>query len=78
VVLDIADPIDDDGESYPNHEFFLPDAPTVDVIITTRHARAAEIKMTQTRVWSTCIERNCEDEVGQPQPLALDMCTLQF
>ena len=44
VVLDSADALDDDDdESYINLEFFLPDAPTVDVIITTRHARAAEI-----------------------------------
>ena len=42
VVLDGADAIDDSGggdddESYLNLRFFLPDAPTVDVIITTRH-----------------------------------------
>ena len=39
MVLDSADAIDDD-QSYPNLEFFLPDAPTVDVIITTRHVGA--------------------------------------
>lgn|SRR5271154_2844661 len=39
-----ADALDDGGdESYLNLEVFLPDAPTVDVIITTRHVRAAEI-----------------------------------
>ena len=48
MVLDSADAIndgdgDDDDESYLNLEFFLPDAPTVDVIITTRHAGAAEM-----------------------------------
>jgi hypothetical protein len=44
VVLDSADAIDHgDDESYLNLEFFLPDAPTVDVIITTRYARAAEM-----------------------------------
>jgi tetratricopeptide (TPR) repeat protein len=44
LVLDSADAIDDrDDESYINFELFLPDAPTVDVIITTRHAGAAEI-----------------------------------
>jgi hypothetical protein len=36
VVLDSADAIDDD-ESCPNLEFFLPDAPTADVIITPMH-----------------------------------------
>jgi hypothetical protein len=48
VVLDSADAIDDnsgagDDESYLNLRFFLPDAPTVDVIITTRHAGVAEM-----------------------------------
>jgi tetratricopeptide (TPR) repeat protein len=44
VVLDSADAIGDgDNESYPNLEFFLPDAPMVDVIITTRHTRVVEI-----------------------------------
>lgn len=44
VVLDSADAIDDgDDESYINLEFFLPDAPTADVIITTRLAWAAEM-----------------------------------
>ena len=43
VVLDSADALDDDDESYINLELFLPDAPTVDIIVTTRHARAAEI-----------------------------------
>ena len=44
LVLDSADAIDDrDNESYINLELFLPDAPTVDVIITTRHAGAAEM-----------------------------------
>jgi hypothetical protein len=48
VVLDSADTIDDNGgggddESYLNLRFFLPDAPTVDVIITTRHAGVAEM-----------------------------------
>jgi len=44
VVFDSADALDDGGdESYLNLEFFLPDAPTVDVIATTRHVRAAEM-----------------------------------
>jgi hypothetical protein len=44
VVLDSADDIDNgDNDSYLNLEFFLPDTPTVDVIITTRYARAAEM-----------------------------------
>jgi hypothetical protein len=44
VVLDSADGIDSgDDESYLNLEIFLPDAPAVDVIITTRYARAAEM-----------------------------------
>ena len=44
VVLDSADEIDEgDGGSSINLEFFLPDAPTVDIIITTRHAQVAEI-----------------------------------
>ena len=34
---------DGDDELYLNLEFFLPDAPTVDVIITTRYAGAAEM-----------------------------------
>jgi hypothetical protein len=34
---------DGDDESYINLEFFLPDAPTADVIITTRLAWAAEM-----------------------------------
>lgn len=39
-----ADAIDNgDDESYLNLDFFLPDAPTVDVAITTRCARAAEV-----------------------------------
>jgi hypothetical protein len=39
-----ADAIDNgDDESYLNLDFFLPDAPTVDVAITTRYARAAEM-----------------------------------
>jgi hypothetical protein len=41
VVLDSAD--DDHDISYINLDFFLPDAPTVDVIITTRDARAAQM-----------------------------------
>jgi hypothetical protein len=41
-----ADALDDGGdESYLNLEFFLPDALTVDVIVTTRHVRAVEITM---------------------------------
>jgi hypothetical protein len=45
-----ADALNDGSdESYLNLEFFLPDAPTVDVIITTRHVRVAEI-MTLTTV----------------------------
>jgi hypothetical protein len=44
VVFDCADALDDGGdESYFNLEFLLPDAPTVDIIITTRHVRAAEM-----------------------------------
>jgi hypothetical protein len=44
LVLDGADAIDNgEDESYLNLENFLPDAPTVDVIITTRYARAAEM-----------------------------------
>ena len=45
LVLDSADAIDDDddNESYIDLEFYLPDAPTVDVIITTRYTGAAEI-----------------------------------
>ena len=44
VVFDSADALDDGGdESYLNLEFLLPDALTVDVIITTRHVRAAEM-----------------------------------
>jgi hypothetical protein len=48
VGLDSADTIDDNGggdddESYLNLRFFLPDAPTVDVVITTRHAGVAEM-----------------------------------
>jgi hypothetical protein len=44
LVLDNADAIDNSGSrSYLNLEVFLPDAPTVDVIIATRHARAAEM-----------------------------------
>ena len=46
LVLDSADALnDDDNESYINLEFYLPDAPTVDVIITTRYAGAAEMTM---------------------------------
>jgi len=44
VVFDSLDALDDNyEESYLNLGFFLPDAPTVDIIITTRHARAAEM-----------------------------------
>ena len=43
VVFDSADALDDGDESYINLELFLPDAPIVDIIITTRHARAAEM-----------------------------------
>ena len=44
MVFDSADALDDSGdESYLNLKFFLPDAPTVDVIITTRHIRVAEM-----------------------------------
>jgi hypothetical protein len=44
LVLDSADVIDDDdNEFYINLEFYLPDAPTVDVIIITRYIGAAEI-----------------------------------
>jgi hypothetical protein len=32
-----------DDESYLNLEFFLPDAPMVDVVIVTRYTRAAEM-----------------------------------
>jgi len=40
VVFDSADALDDGSdESYLNLEFLLPDAPTVDVITTTRHVR---------------------------------------
>jgi len=39
-----ADAIDNgNDESYLNLEFFLPDAPRVDVVITRRYARAAEM-----------------------------------
>src|SRR5436305_12598283 len=44
VVFDSADALDDgDDESYLNLEFLLPGALTVDVIITTRHVRSAEM-----------------------------------
>jgi tetratricopeptide (TPR) repeat protein len=44
LVLDSADALnDDDNESYINLEFYLPDSPTVDVIITTRYAGAADM-----------------------------------
>jgi hypothetical protein len=44
VILDGADTIDDaDNASYIDLEYFLPDAPSVDVIITTRSSRAQEI-----------------------------------
>ena len=44
VVFDGADALDDGSdESYLNLEFLLPDTPMVDVIITTRHARATEM-----------------------------------
>jgi len=44
VVFDSADALDDSSnESYLDLEFSLPDAPTVDVIVTTRHVRAAEM-----------------------------------
>jgi hypothetical protein len=49
LVLDSAEAIGDDdngNESYIDLEFCLPDAPTVDVIITTRHAGAAEMATT--------------------------------
>lgn len=39
-----ADAIDNgDDESYLNLEFFLPDAPTVDVVTTTRYVRTVEM-----------------------------------
>src|SRR5271156_3653968 len=39
-----ADTIDNgDDESYLQSRIFLPDAPTVDVVITTRYARTAEM-----------------------------------
>jgi tetratricopeptide (TPR) repeat protein len=44
LVLDSADAIDDsDDESCINLAFFMPDAPTVDIIVTTRYAGAAEM-----------------------------------
>lgn len=46
MVLDSAEAIDNSGgddQSYLNLGFFLPDAPSVDVIITTRHAGVAEM-----------------------------------
>jgi hypothetical protein len=44
LVLDSAAAIDDDdNESYINLEFYLPDAPTADVIITTRHVGVEEM-----------------------------------
>ncbi|ERF75850.1 hypothetical protein EPUS_01216 [Endocarpon pusillum Z07020] len=44
VVLDSADSIDNEqDESYVDLTFFIPDAPNVDVIITTRSARAEDM-----------------------------------
>jgi tetratricopeptide (TPR) repeat protein len=44
VVLDSADTIDDaDDSSYINLEYFLPDAPLVDAVVTTRSSRAREM-----------------------------------
>jgi len=44
VVLDSADTIDNaDDASYIDLEYFLPDAPSVDHIITTRSSRALEM-----------------------------------
>jgi len=44
VIFDSADTIDDaDDASYIDLQYFLPDAPSVDVIITTRSSRAQEM-----------------------------------
>jgi hypothetical protein len=44
LVLDSADSIDDaDDSSYVDLEYFLPDAPLVGVIVTTRSSRAREM-----------------------------------
>jgi hypothetical protein len=44
VIFDSADTIDDaDKASYIDLNYFIPDAPSVDVIITTRSLRAQEM-----------------------------------
>jgi hypothetical protein len=44
VIFDSADTIDDaDKASYIDLKYFIPDAPSVDVIITTRSSRAQEM-----------------------------------
>ena len=54
VILDGADTIDDaDNASYIDLEYFLPDAPSVDVIITTRSSRAQEIQCWRRWRWPT-------------------------
>lgn len=46
LMLDSADSIDDaDDSSYVNLEYFLPDAPLVDVVITARSSRARKMSM---------------------------------
>ena len=69
-----ADALDDGGdESYLNLEVFLPDAPTVDVIITTRHVRAAEIT-TLTTLTTVEIE---EIEITETMELSQKFAKLQ-
>jgi hypothetical protein len=71
VVLDGAGGIDegDDG-SFIDLGFFLPDAPTVDVIITTRNTRAAEIT-TLKAVEASQLSRKCAKQ-NSAEPV-LDM-----
>jgi hypothetical protein len=46
VILDSADTIDHaDEASYINLNYFIPDAPSVDVIVTTRSSRAQEMTL---------------------------------